>query len=355
MHVFIVGAGIAGLSCALRLLQQGHRVTVVERQKGPIDRVCGEGILPFGVALIEELGLGSSLRAVGHEFDGIAYYRKQRSISASFGAGRTGIGIERGALDRILRAACLGHAHFALETGVRYRASDDHGADIVLAADGINSSIRRHLGISNRSSRRLGFRLRAAVKPPSRVSVHFFKYGEVYLTPTGRSSLSVAFLLERDKIPVPGAELAPWCHAFFREKFPGYGDIEPYNSAARAPIAATAAGKPPAIHLLGDAYCAFDPISGAGMSFGLLCGKYAAENLHDVSAYYASLKPAIRSVDDFTKAVLLFRGGGWRTRLMLRQLGKAPRAFERILACHNGQDRFWALGGRNLLALLRPW
>jgi len=354
LRVLIVGAGIAGLSCALRLLRQGHEVAVAERQKGPIDRVCGEGILPFGVELLEEIGMADAIRQAGQSFDGIAYHRGDRVVSAGFAAGRCGIGIERGDLDRLLREACARHEHFSLRSGLRIHAGETADADLVLAADGIQSSFRRHHGRLNRPTGRLGFRLRVDVPPPDRVQVHFFNCGEIYFTPTGPQTLSVAFLLERAKIPVPGAELEDWCLAFFKRSFPQYASCRLHSAAARAPIAATPKGAPPPLHLLGDADRAFEPISGAGMSVARLCGKLAAEHLNDVPGYYAALAPVTRSVRDFTRAVLFFRGGGWRTGLMLRQLAKAPRAFERILALHNGRDRFWALGSRHLLSLVNP-
>ena len=108
-------------------------------------------------------------------------------------------------------------------------------------------------------------------------------------------------------------------------------------------------------HLLGDALRAFDPISGAGMSFALLCARLAAENIDDPNGYHRAMRPALRSIASITNTVLCLRGGGRRTRLMLRQLALAPESFDRILALHDGHHLFTDLGLRGMLPLLRPW
>lgn len=348
-----MGGGLAGLSCALQLLREGQRVCVVEKQRGSIDRVCGEGILPRGSRLLEELGLLNAVHRAGLPFEGITYHHQGRRVSGRFARESKGVGIERGALDTILRQACAKFGHFELKEGLNLSQRDTRGYDRVLAADGIHSGWARALGCEKVFSDRLGVRFRLDVRPDNRVHVHFFRFGEVYLTPTGTDSLSVAFLVDPISMRVAGKFLKCRCQELFRQNFPQYSSTPLKAIASRGPIASRPRGAEPPVHLLGDALCAFDPISGAGMSFALLCGKLAARHIEDPAAYYRALRPGRASIAGFTNLLLFFRGGGFKTRLMLRQLSGAPATFERLLSLHDAHHEMHQLGLPHALRLLR--
>ena len=352
MNILIAGGGIAGFNCALRLLRAGHQVTLAEKQRGTIDKVCGEGILPFGVNLLREVGLREEVARAGFPFHELAYQLNNQRISAGFPDGQFGIGIERSRLDQIFRSACLQHEDFRLWEGKKVGPEDGRRFDRVIAADGIHSQWGKGQGRSVLPSKRLGLRFRLQQPPVPRVQVHFFRGCEIYLTPTDENTQSVAFLVDPEKLAIRGGELSEWAKCFFRKNFPAYAHLPLQGLATRGPIASRPKGAEPCVHLIGDAFRAFDPISGAGMSFALLCGKLAVENLDDPRAYAQALRPALRSINEFTNMVLFFRGGGLKTRLMMRQLGKSPATFSRLLSLHNGEARFTDLGLRDLLAVL---
>lgn len=350
--IAIAGGGLAGLSAALFLARDGHQVTVYERQRGPIDRVCGEGMLPFGVALLAELGLRDQAIAAGMPFHGVRYVCQDQVAEGRFPSGQHGLGIARAQLDRLLRER-------AQQVGVMLREGEPLepgtiGESCILAADGIHSGWARIAGHRTRASRRLGLRFRLETAPPQRVEVHFFAGFEIYLTPVARDGLSVAFLLDPDRLALPGAQLRAFCLEHFASAFPHLADLSPRDLAMRGPIAARPGSATPSLHLLGDAAQAFDPISGAGMSFALTCAHLASRHLDSPSDYWRALAPHRRALGTMTRLVLALRGGGWRTRLMVRQLGRAGDAFDRMLALHDGRSAPWALGARNALALLRP-
>lgn len=355
MGINIVGGGIAGFSCALHLLNLGHEVTLYEREKGIIDRVCGEGILPFGVEILRDLGIESEVRQAGRAFPGIAYHFLRSHCEASFPHGSYGIGIERGKLDQIFREACSNNKNFQLKTGQSIKPKDIDGK--VLVADGIQSPWARSLGYEKKFTSRFGLRLRVQIDDPKlmpdRVTVHFCKHFEMYMTPTSEQVLGIAFLVNKDKLGIAGRDFKQWSQNSFRSYFPEFANCPIMDIATRAPVAGKLSGPPKEVHLLGDAYRAFDPISGAGMSFAMACGRQAAFHLHDVEGYYKSLAPIMASVNDFTAAILFLKGGGLRTSLMMRQLKKAPDSFAKILACHDGEQRFWHLGLGPLLGFLR--
>ena len=56
-EVVVVGAGPAGLVAAIAARQRGFDVTVLDARTPPIDKPCGEGILPRGVAALNALGI----------------------------------------------------------------------------------------------------------------------------------------------------------------------------------------------------------------------------------------------------------------------------------------------------------
>lgn len=65
--IAVVGAGPAGASAAIRLAQNGFRVTLVEREKFPRHKLCGEFISPECLAHFRELGVLDEMLAAGGE------------------------------------------------------------------------------------------------------------------------------------------------------------------------------------------------------------------------------------------------------------------------------------------------
>ena len=53
----VVGGGPAGLATAIRGRMAGLSVAVLDGSRPPIDRPCGEGVMPEGVAQLEALGV----------------------------------------------------------------------------------------------------------------------------------------------------------------------------------------------------------------------------------------------------------------------------------------------------------
>ncbi|MFY9851080.1 MAG: FAD-dependent oxidoreductase, partial [Trebonia sp.] len=50
IDVLVAGGGPAGLATAIRCAQAGLSVTVAEPRAVPIDKACGEGLMPSAVA-----------------------------------------------------------------------------------------------------------------------------------------------------------------------------------------------------------------------------------------------------------------------------------------------------------------
>lgn len=108
LSIAIAGAGPAGLSAALLLHRDGHRVTLFEQFEGP--RPLGSGLIlqPTGLAVLEELGLSQRMLSLGSRLDRlfgrvlpsgrVVLDVRYRTLSGD----RYGLGVHRAALFNVL-------------------------------------------------------------------------------------------------------------------------------------------------------------------------------------------------------------------------------------------------------------
>jgi flavin-dependent dehydrogenase len=62
--VFVIGGGPAGTTAATLLRRKGHRVVLAEKSRHPRFHI-GESLLPANLPLLDELGVGEKVRAIG--------------------------------------------------------------------------------------------------------------------------------------------------------------------------------------------------------------------------------------------------------------------------------------------------
>ena len=55
--VLVVGGGPAGLAAAIAARAKGFRVVVADCSRPPIDKPCGEGLMPDALAALSQLGI----------------------------------------------------------------------------------------------------------------------------------------------------------------------------------------------------------------------------------------------------------------------------------------------------------
>jgi 2-polyprenyl-6-methoxyphenol hydroxylase-like FAD-dependent oxidoreductase len=159
LDIAVVGYGIAGAAAAVLLRRQGHRVEVFERSDR--DAPAGAGILlhPPALGLLARVGILESALALGARVSGIVgeTIKGRRLMSFCYetrARGDSGLGIQRQALLELLRSSdrSQGSVHFGRAVG---RADATGGLlwledgtrcgpyDLVVAADGANSTLRR--------------------------------------------------------------------------------------------------------------------------------------------------------------------------------------------------------------------
>jgi 2-polyprenyl-6-methoxyphenol hydroxylase-like FAD-dependent oxidoreductase len=199
--VFIVGGGPAGLAAAIAVRTLGLNVTVADADEPPIDKSCGEGLMPDSVDALNCLGVPPH-SLDGFRFRGIQFLDRDAAPRAYFPAG-PGIGIRR----TTLHAALVDHAS---KCGVRLlwraRVTALSGDELVLngkcvrarwivGADGRNSLVRRWSGLGRQETRKIRFAFRRhyrAAPWSDCVEVHWGNSAQVYVTPVSSTEICVA-------------------------------------------------------------------------------------------------------------------------------------------------------------------
>jgi flavin-dependent dehydrogenase len=199
IDVLVVGGGPAGLATAIECAQAGLSVTVTEPRGGPIDKACGEGLMPATVRRLAAIGV----RPTGRPFNGIRYLDSRGFVDARFRHG-PGLGVRRLELHAALadRAAQLGIP--VLPIRVTAFTQDDSGVTVddlraryLVAADGLHSAVRRACALDPRPARhpRYGLRKHYRVAPWSDlVEVYWATGCEAYVTPVADDQVGVAVL-----------------------------------------------------------------------------------------------------------------------------------------------------------------
>ncbi|HWR46331.1 MAG TPA: FAD-dependent monooxygenase [Pseudonocardiaceae bacterium] len=160
VRVVIVGGGIGGLAAALALQSTGADVSVYEQAAQLGEVGAGVGLFPNSMRVLQRLGVADEVArhaAPGNEF---CWLRRDGSVVGHQIAGDDGfftlLGMYRPDLIATLAAAL---PDGVLHTGHRCAAfsQDDHSAlvafgngvtveaDVVVAADGIHSTLQRHV------------------------------------------------------------------------------------------------------------------------------------------------------------------------------------------------------------------
>ncbi|GII79191.1 oxidoreductase [Sphaerisporangium rufum] len=329
IDVLVAGGGPAGLSTAIAAALAGLEAVVVEPRPAPVDKACGEGLMPTGAAALAALGV----RPAGHPLRGIRYLDPRGGAEAPFRAG-PGLGVRRTTLHAALHAR-------AAEVGVRVEAGrvEDvrQGPDSVraagmrarwlVAADGLHSPLRRRLGLELPAGgdRRYGLRRHYAVPPWSGfVEVHWAPRGEAYVTPVGGGLVGVA-VLSAERHGYDG-HLAGF--PALLDRLAGAAPATPVRGAGpmRQRARARVAGR---VLLVGDAAGYVDALTGEGVSLAVLSARALAGCLRAgrPEAYERAWRRLSRRHRALTGALLAARRHPASARLIVPAARRLPAVF----------------------------
>ncbi len=111
-QVLIIGGGVSGASLAIRLSKQGLKVLVVEKDKFPRHKLCGEFVSPECLVHFESLGILDSMQEIGGDsIYATTFFSEQgKSVSVPsewfFNGANGALGISRSEMDfRLLQKA----------------------------------------------------------------------------------------------------------------------------------------------------------------------------------------------------------------------------------------------------------
>ena len=342
--VAVVGGGPAGAAAAIELARHGRDVVLVDKATFPRDKICGDGLTAGALRSLERLGLDPAGIPSWRAVDDVVV-RSPSGHQVTFplprGAGLYAVVARRAELDTALldvaRAAGVkvheGHGCTAAEEHLDRILLEVAGlgpvaARYAVAADGMWSPMRKHLGVATAGYRGEWHAFRqyfTDVGP--RASDELFVWFEPDLLPGyawsfplpgGRAN--VGFGIQRDGGKVPRVQdMGPlWPELLARPHIAEVlgPDARPESPHRAWPIPARVDDIVLATRrtlFVGDAAAATDPMTGEGIGQALLTGVLAADSIEAgqldaprvVETYEQRVREAL--VADHRMSMLLIR------------------------------------------------
>lgn len=340
-ELLIVGGGPAGLATGIAARLAGLTATVLDRSRPPIDKPCGEGLMPAGVERLEKLGVRLPA-AAGRAFRGIRYRDGERVAEAEF-PGAAGLGIRRTVLHEALvrRAEEVG---VELRWGTVVRGLRGGGLETdegvvtgrwLVGADGLHSRVRRWAGLEapRGRHRRFGVRRHFRIGPwTDRVEVWWADGVEAYVTPVASHEVGVALLWSGEKasfdrllVRFPAlAERLAGAEVTSRDKGAGPLHCRP-RRVCRGRLL-----------LVGDAAGYVDAITGEGLdlAFHQAFALVDAVRRNDPRSYARVCRRLVRLPFVLIQLLLFAERRPALRRRLIRTLADEPRLFARLVAIH---------------------
>ncbi len=342
-EVLVAGGGPAGLAAAIAVRQAGFDVAVVDCARPPIDKACGEGIMPDGLAALAALGVQVDARRSA-PFRGIRFLNGFEEVEGDFPTG-VGYGIRRPVLHQWLVDRAI-ECGVAMNWGRRITGLSPKGLLVegevvscrwLIGADGQNSQLRKLAGLEPQSARRYryGFRRHYRVAPWSDfVEVYWADCGQMYVTPVADDQVCVALITRHNGLR-------------FDSALPEFQRL--YARVAGAAIVGSTIGAITAsqrlrqvqsgsMALIGEAAGSVDAITGEGLSiaFHQAIALARAMRAGHLSAYDRAHSRISRMPRRMAAMMMLMDTQHGLRERAFRAFAAEPDTFARMLAMHTG-------------------
>jgi flavin-dependent dehydrogenase len=341
--VFVCGGGPAGLAAAIAIRMRGFSVALADYFQPPIDKACGEGLMPDALADLHSLGVSLDRCETG-AFQGIRFVGPQHGSSARFPVGH-GVGVRRTLLHQVLseRARELGIEMFwgtrvaGISRAAVHLDSGEARCRWIIGADGHHSQVRQWAGLQRGRNhlRRIGLRRHFNVRPWSEfVEIYWGPRSQMYVTPIAPEQICVA-LISRTR-----------CNSFqsglddfpaLRARLAGAVPVTPARGALTVTrrLRSVTAGN---VALVGEASGSCDAITGEGLAMGFrqAIAVAAAISSGNLESYETAHREIAALPHMMARAMLLMDGSRIVREHALRAFAAKPEIFQRLLSLHVG-------------------
>src|SRR5438045_2147767 len=308
--VAVVGDGLAGSTCAAFCAVNGLGTLLIEREKFPREKVCGDCLNPECWPILRRLGIDQQVRDSPHSMLASVSFigLHDRSVEIELTQGEdVEIAIKRSVFDSLLldRARQLGAE--IRETGTLTSLEKTNGewtltianaftcrARVLVAADGRNSTVARLCGLLP-STGKERVALQAHIRLPlnfgSRVVLQLLPGGYSGQAPVSKSELNVCLVGKPKSIRT----LQGWARKQF--SLPPSQQWRTVTPLTRTPVLPAREN----LFFAGDAARVVEPFTGEGIFYALRGGELAAaaatkiirENSGNAAAEYAAQHAAM--------------------------------------------------------------
>ena len=341
--VFVIGGGPAGLAAAIAAREKGFQVIVADGGRPPIDKACGEGLLPDALAAIRRLGVVME-KSDGYAFRGIRFHDGTTSVEADFPNGN-GVGVRRKVLHQkmVERAQDCGVSFLwnAPVTGITAKGVLVGGAEVparwIVGADGSRSRLRRwsRLEAHTQLDQRYAYRRHYRLEPwTDCMEIYWGKDTQAYVTPVSEQEVCIALVSRRssDRLDETLREF-PRLHSRIKSAEPASTERGAITAMHR--LRRVCRGN---VALIGDASGSVDAITGEGLCLSFRQATVLADALEagELSRYEMAHRRLFKRPTVMGNLMLLLDRRPRLRERALRGMEASPDVFARMVAIHVG-------------------